>query len=848
MKRPASHARLHLPLAAAAVLLAAAAPLSRAAESFELGEANFDQRPGGKEADAIVGDFVLRNDKVEAVVSGNLPLRRANMSTFYGEDGITPGCLYDLTLSGADNDQITVFAPCGQRGAINYVRIVADGGEGEAVVEAYVSAAKAGGLSRRHEYRLRDGWQGVLVVTTLANEGAEPKKVAIGDNWTQMRSKGSVDGIHWADSIDPADRCGYALSWVPEAGAEVPEKGEVEIAPGQSIILARFVAVGSSPAEAVGLVAERRAPDAVGTLSLALKDAASGAPVASAKVLVGAKTEGAPPAYPNAKGELSLKLPAGPYELVAADIGRERLAEALEIAAGATVERSLAFAPLSSVAFDIVDDLGRSAPCKAQFNPLGDTAKPDLGPTDRARGCVDQYHSESGKFAVALPPGRYEVVVTRGPEYNLLRQEVELAPGATHAFSGKLVRAVETKGWISADFHNHSTPSGDNTCGTDDRLINLAVEQIEFAPTTEHNRLYDWAPHIERLGLAPYLKTVPGMELTGSGAHFNTFPLSPEPSKQDGGAPVWKRDPRLNAITLRDWQGAERDRWVHVNHPDMVENFVDRDKDGRADGGFAFFGSLIDGLETQNYRASEILATAPYKLAPARGGGPGRVVSPIREFIWLQLLNQGLSTRAIAVADAHHVHGNGVGGWRTYVQSSTDEPSEIDWREISRNAKAGRMILSTGPFLEVATGSGIVAGGHDRSSGALELKVRVQCSDWLDIDRVQVLVNGRQLPEYNYTREKNPEMFGKGVVKFDQTLALDLQQDAHLIVVAVGEGHSLKPAFGSSAQYELQPVAYNNPIYVDVDGGGFQPNGDTLGFELPVGSLTVDQVRGRLGL
>ena len=335
------------------------------------------------------------------------------------------------------------------------------------------------------------------------------------------------------------------------------------------------------------------------------------------------------------------------------------------------------------------------------------------------------------------------------------------------------------------------------------------------------------------------------MELTGSGAHFNAFPLTPNPGSQDGGAPVWKKDPRLNAITLRDWQGVEDDRWIHVNHPDMIENFIDRDKDGRVDGGFAYFGGLLDGIETQNYSASDILAGAPYKITAARTG-PGRVVAPIREFIWLQLLNQGLSPKAIAVADAHHVHGNGVGGWRTYVKSSSDDPEKIDWREMSRNAKAGRMILSTGPYLEVETGSGIVAGGHDRVSGAIELKVKVQCSTWLDIDRVQVLVNGRQVPEYNYTREKNPDMFTDDVVKFDQTLKLHLDQDAHLIVVAVGEKHTLVTGFGSSGQSKLQPIAYNNPIFVDVDGGGFQANGDTLGYDLPVGGLTVDDVKAKL--
>lgn len=819
-----------------------------AADVFELGQANFDERPKGREADGIVGDFVIRNDRISALISGNLPLRRANMSTFYGDDGITPGCLYDLTLLDQAKDNITIFSPSGQRGPISHVRIVSDGKDGEAVIETFTSSAKSGGLSKRHEYRLKDGVPGLLIVTTITNEGKETAKVSLADQWTQMRSKGTFNGIQWADAINPAEKCGYAHAWVAEAGATIPGKADVELAPGASVSAARFIAVGTSPAEAVGFVEGFRTKgDSTGKLSLTLTDAQEKSPVTDGRVMIGEELKNALPAYPNEKGQIELMLPAGNYSLTAEDIGRPSMPEKVEVAAKSVASKAFAFGPEAGIEFDIQDELGRSVPCKAQFNAMGDTPAPDLGPTDRARGCVDQYFSENGKFRVALPPGKYEVIVTRGPEHHHLRQEVDLAAGATHAFTGVLKRAFETPGWVSTDFHNHSTPSGDNTCGTDDRLINLAAEQVEFAPTTEHNRLYDWAPHIERLGLSAFLKTVPGMELTGQGAHFNSFPFSPDPTQQDWGAPVWKKDPRLNAITLRDWQKAESDRWVHVNHPDMIENFIDRDKNGQADGGFAWFGGLIDGLESQNYSASEILATAPYKLAPARGGGPGRVVSPVREFIWLQLLNQGLTPRAIAVCDAHHVYGNGVGGWRTYVKSSTDDPSRIDWREMSRNAKAGRMILSTGPYLEVETGAGVVAGGLDRVSGEVALKVRVQCNDWLDIDRVQVLVNGRQLPEYNFTREKNPDMFANDAVKFDQAIKLNLQQDAHLIVVAVGENHTLETGFGSSTQSKIKPIAYNNPIFVDVDGGGFKPNGDTLGYDLPVGGLTVDQVKAKLG-
>ena len=49
-----------------------------------------------------------------------------------------------------------------------------------------------------------------------------------------------------------------------------------------------------------------------------------------------------------------------------------------------------------------------------------------------------------------------------------------------------------------------------------------------------------------------------------------------------------------------------------------------------------------------------------------------------------------------------------------------------------------------------------------------------------------------------------------------------------LIVVATGEGLNLKTGYGESWQGAMEPVAYHNPIFVDVDGDGFKPNRDTL--------------------
>ena len=350
----------------------------------------------------------------------------------------------------------------------------------------------------------------------------------------------------------------------------------------------------------------------------------------------------------------------------------------------------------------------------------------------------------------------------------------------------------------------------------------------------------DWTPTIKSLGLEKEISTIPGMELTGSGPHLNAFPLTPKHHHQDGGAPTWTKDPRVNALNLKNHSGHHPSGWIHINHPDMIENFIDRNKDGNPDGGYPGILSLIDAIETENYRAAEILHRAPYKISRRASR---EQVYIVREFVWLQMLNRGMKTWGIAVSDAHTVHGNGVGGWRTYVRCSTDDPSKIDWREISRRAKGGQMILTTGPYLEIATSDGILSGGLARANDSIDLKVRVQCPSWIDIDRIQVLVNGRAVENLNFTRKSHQDWFSDGVVKFDRTLSIPLSEDAHLIVVAYGTNSDLKIGYGSSGQAGIRPCAYNNPIFVDLDGDGFTPNGDTLGFPLPSGRISVENAK-----
>ena len=788
-------------------------------EVFEVHSERTSDLPRGKEADGVIGDFVLRNDHIEALVSGNLPDRKANMSVHWNLQ--TPGCLYDLSVRGSNNDQLTFLGPGSQQGRVSFVRIIEpdDNPLGVPGVRTERTAALGEGRFVQHDYLLGADWAFLAVLSTYRNGRDYEWSLDPTPRWKQLTHQVTRDGIAAGEAPNPADHQGYAAAvcaWEGELRLGTAAQ-PVDLAPGEERTYLTFVAPASSSATAFGTLARLAGP--VGSLAGALRDG-RGQPVTTATIEIASPGGEVLRAWPDPQGRFRAELPPGQYRISVRDLGRPTVERSIEIRPETEAELELALEPAARIAVETRDAAGNPMPAKVQFIGIDGTEDPHFGVDIQAHGCRNVFMTETGAFVQQVDPGRYRVVITRGPEFDHAEHTVELGIGQTVRVSARLERVVDTVGWVSTDFHNHSTPSGDNYCGTDDRVINLAVEQIEFAPTTEHNRIYDWEPHIRRLGLVKEVRTIPGIELTGSGAHFNSFPLAVVPHVQDGGAPHWHPDPRITAIVLRDFQKGGPYRWVHLNHPNVGQLFRDRNRDGKADGGYPGLDLMIDASEVWSLN---IL------------GGPRIGDRPNRTFAWLQLLNQGMRMNCLAVADAHAVFGNSLGGWRTYVLSSEDRPDKLSPEEVIRNSKAGRMFVTSGPFLEVQLDDGTGIGSSTVIRGPFHIDVRVQCTDWIDINRVQVLVNGRQAEELNFTRSSHPQLFGDGVVKFEHAIPVRLEQDAHLIVAAVGEGLDLSTSFRGSRQQNWMPCAFTNPIYVDVDGHGFEPNGDTLGHPLPVG-------------
>ena len=824
------------------------APLP-AAELARLTADNWDTyAPAGKEVDAIYGDFLLRNEHVVVVVANPIEGRAANMTVRQ-----VGGAIIDLTEREAPNDQLSAFYPGARRYKFQLSSSSLAAGQDEArgrSVELVVVSPTSGHQPNTPEvlitYSLRDGEPFVRVRASYRNPSNQAITVRLVDDlradrtfefapddtrklyWVFDRWFGQAYGFYAEDhDIQSQSRGGRqrTLSYLQdgedrfriEAGAEhtlrlrlFPKKNLLEV---NSQALA-FEGESLSPV-ALSVTEGRRRPVAGAELTLTRNGAAFGS------------------GRTGSDGRLRLSLPRGTYSGWVKALGRGSQAVFFNVEGGRRVRTSVGLSVAPRVTAHITDENGGPIACKVEFIGTEGTESPFFGPDSGEHAVHNLFYSHNGRFTQVVPPGTYRVIISHGPEYDAVFTRLEVPEGGEVSLQATLRRVVQTPGWVSADFHSHSSPSGDNTSSQLGRVLNLVAEHIEYAPCTEHGRLATYVPHLKRLGIEGLMGTAVGIELSrspGTRNHQNAFPLILKPHTQDGGAPRTAEDPLVQIERLALWDDAS-DKLVQQNHPDIGHIFFDRNGNGQVDEGFPGMISFMDVIEVH-----------PIERILSRGAtyeARGRIQNH-RIFNWLQLLNQGYRIPGVVNTDAHYnFHGS---GWlRNYIKSKTDDPAQIETLDIVHASERGNVVMTNGPFLEVytptggrGTGSRFTAGDTVSAvEGKVALQVRVQCPNWLDIDRVQVLVNGRPDPKLNFTRAANPSSFSDGVVKFDRTIPVELASDTHLIVVAIGENFTLGPVMGPQ-RGQAAPAAMSNPIFVDVDGNGFQPNGDTLDAPLPV--------------
>lgn len=236
-------------------------------------------------------------------------------------------------------------------------------------------------------------------------------------------------------------------------------------------------------------------------------------------------------------GDFAATLPPGNYALVPVDEHRIVAGPPLQITVSAGKRNIVAPALPTPGQLRITtrDERSAAIPAKVTVVALGADGKPKFRDGGRrpyfaqGRLGVGVQHlgfAMDGHFDIRLPAGRYEVVVSHGIEYSTWRKVIDVRHGEGQNLEASVVREVDTKGWVGADFHLHAEPSFDSGMPLGTRVKSIAAEGVDYVASTDHDVLSNYLPFVRELGLEQWLKTVVGSEVsTLEIGHYIGFPL-----------------------------------------------------------------------------------------------------------------------------------------------------------------------------------------------------------------------------------------------------------------------------------------------------------------------------------
>lgn len=541
---------------------------------------------------------------------------------------------------------------------------------------------------------------------------------------------------------------------------------------------------------------------AFGSFSGVVKDEA-GAPLAGARVHVmlrdppSADADYVTIARTDQDGAFTVRVPPAAYKIRA--VTDQRLASAeLEVPAIGGAPVSLVVKKTGALHYTIKDEAGALLPVKLSLvRPREDGVfTRHFGEEPEPSGTFRAEYGFGGTGTVHLPPGVVHVIASRGSEYEIFEADVTIEPGQTAELSGTLARTTKSAGWMSTDTHIHAQLSPDSGDFYPFKVATMVTEGLELPVSTEHEAIGDFNPTIKAMGLEAWIHGIVGSEITTfSYGHFNAFPLVQDLTKPGNGRIDWfGKKPGDTFAAIRANPG---DPFLQVNHPRSAAvggyfSAMGYDRDRTAATRVDQFSTDFDGIEVANGCEVDFIE---------------RETMPD----WFSFLNKGQRKVAMGSTDSHHAGKGEMGYPKTFLHLGGDDPKAATIDAFRAAAKEGRAVVSCGPFLKLEVGTAQIGDTVRQMSDLLRVTATVSAPSWMDVDQVELLVNG-QLKKVVRIPEHQGALDWSGTL----TASVSTAQDGWAILRVRGDRAHGVWANGNPS------YAFTNPVFLDANGDGWK--------------------------
>ncbi len=452
----------------------------------------------------------------------------------------------------------------------------------------------------------------------------------------------------------------------------------------------------------------------------------------------------------------------------------------------------------------VVDaDTGRPLTSRLVVHGIDGTLDPSFGPDYRASGAGPIVDSLHGEVATPLPTGRYRVSATKGIEWSIDDNTVEIQSGRSANVDLTLRHVIPTPGIVSCDLHVHARPSFDSPVLAEDRVLSLVAAGIDFAVPSEHNLIGDYAPALEALDLTRDLATVNGVEITTFAPRFGHFGLFPYAGPK---IPPYKG---TNVNTIFNFAHKTAPNAIlQVNHPRL----------GKGIGYFDVFHFDPKRPPPGNMR-TDFDTLEVYNGYEAQSGE--LIDVDLRD--WYALLNMGHRYAATGSSDSHRIQYQWAGYPRTMAivgeTAGGDDGGPVDTQAVVAALRKGHSFVTNGPIVDFS-----LAGAHPGDEVATEDAVVaghliVRAAPWIDVTSAEIVVGGKTVDTFGVPARRTvvgPEPGERAEVdarmlRYDADVSVPVGPDNTWVVVVVRGERKMSDVLPFMP---LPPRAFTNPIFI----------------------------------
>jgi hypothetical protein len=446
---------------------------------------------------------------------------------------------------------------------------------------------------------------------------------------------------------------------------------------------------------------------------------------------------------------------------------------------------------------------------------------------------------------VSFPLGNFLAYASRGRLGYLDSQVVEAStvPGPVRVYNHGFIIAPAAlpSGWTAFDVPGPSQATGGGMLPCE-KLASALAENVSVVGLLENDRLVDasqihndFVLEFNLLGLDATYRTVIGTDPLTLGARSTTLAQDGVATAYFTPAPRVERDRGARPSqgwNLADFITQSEGSYTVVQRPRgpqglfTLRNFNPAVPIGTGvNAWWNATGPLSQGATMGSFNALELLRAEGFS-----GSNPDPWFTEFKAVRrdWFALLNQQMPanfTKGLGLSSGLYSLDTPVGLARTYLKLGSPVPTEADLSAVLNALKSGAAVASTGPLLDVSingTGPGGTASGASPN-----VSITLYAPDWVPLDEVRIIVNGQVV------QSLDPSTFSPGS-DFRQRVAsvplnLPTSKDAWIVVEAgvrltqTGPYRAGTP--WSKIQNGMYPLAITNPIFVDVNGGGYVPPG-----------------------